>query len=112
MSEAPFSGIIRYTQTGYDRGMEPATSGEWCAVSDAFARIEELDERLRIAVAEREAVRADRKRLLRLVNTEELESLVENAFREGVRAGLSDVPGPRTWEESASYRKLKGDTHE
>jgi len=40
---------------------------------------------------------------------EELESLVEYAFREGVRAGLSDVPGYRTWEESDSYRKLKGE---
>jgi len=39
----------------------------------------------------------------------ELESLVEYAFSEGVRAGLSDVPGSRTWEESDSYRKLKGE---
>jgi len=43
---------------------------------------------------------------------EELESLVEYAFREGVRAGLSDVPGSRTWENSAVYRKLKGDGNE
>lgn len=43
---------------------------------------------------------------------EELESLVEYAFREGVRAGLSSVPGSRAWEESGSYKKLKGNDDE
>jgi len=106
MSDAPFSGIIRYKQTGHDRGMEPATSGEWCAVSDAFARIEDLDKRIgfqrelvRMAVADREAARADRYRL---------QALVEDAFREGVRAGLSDNPGSRTWENSDAYAALNG----
>lgn len=32
----------RYKQTGYDRGMQAATFGDWCRVSDAFAEIERL----------------------------------------------------------------------
>jgi len=39
---------------------------------------------------------------------EELESLVEYAFREGVRAGMARLPDPRKWENSAAYAALNG----
>ena len=37
----------RYKMTGYDRGMEAATSGDWCRVTDAYAEIERLQGLLR-----------------------------------------------------------------
>jgi len=50
-----------------------------------------------MALSDREAARADRDRL---------RALVEDAYREGVRAGLDDQPGSRTWETSKAYAQL------
>jgi len=72
--------------------LEAEAEGAAAIISTERAEVLALREQLRMAVADRDRFRM----------------MIEEAFREGVRAGLSDKPGARMWQNSAAYTALNG----